>query len=109
VLDAHPVEVLLDALVCPLGRLLQGKALLNPVDGPLNRRCHALDAALDGVPEHGDVALPPRGPLGGLLGETGLGARRHQVEGGEASDAGGAHAEDLSPGSGGDADGHDGG
>jgi hypothetical protein len=109
VLNAHPVEVLLDALVCPLGRLFQRKAVLDSVDGSLNRGRNALDAPLDGVPEHGDVALPPRGPLGSLLGETLLGARSHQVERGEARDASGAHAEDLSPGSGGDANRHDGG
>jgi hypothetical protein len=109
VLDAHPVEGLLDVLVCPLGRPLQGEAVLDPLDGPLDGRRDALDAPLDGVPEEGDVALPAGSPLDRLPGETLLGAGGHEVEGGEPGDASGAHAEDLGPGGGGDADDHVGG
>lgn len=105
-LDAQPIEVLLDALVCPLGRLLQREAVFNPLDGPLNGRRDTLDTLLNGIAEHGDVALPAWGPLDSLLGKTLVGARSHQVEGREASDAGSAHAEHLGPGGGGDADGH---
>jgi len=106
VLDAHPVEALLDALVYPLGRLLQRKAVLDPLDGPLDGRRDPLNALLNGVLEHGDVALPPRSPLVGLLVETLIGAGGHQVEGRKPGGAGGAHGEDLSPGGGGNADGH---
>lgn len=106
VLDAQSVEVFLDASVNPLGCLFQGKAMLNPLDSPLDGRGGALNATLNGVPEHGDVAFPARRPFDRLAGEALFGAGGHQVERGKAADAGGAHAEDLSPGGGGNANRH---
>ena len=109
VLDAQPVEVPLDAHVCLLGRLLQGKTVFDPLDGPLDGRRDSLDTPLYGVPEEGDVALPAGSPLDRLPREALLGTGCHQVEGGEAGDASSTHAEDLSPGGSGNADGHIGG
>lgn len=80
--------------------------MLNPLYCPRHRRRNSLDASLDGRLEECDVTLPPRSPLEGLSGKTLLGTRSHQVERGEGADAGGAEAEDLTPGSSGNADGH---
>lgn len=68
-----------------------GDALGGAGDGGLD----ALDASLHGRGEVADVALPARSPLVGLLGEAVLGAGHEEPEGGEDSDACGAHAEDL--------------
>lgn len=105
-LEAHALEAPPEALVSSLGGPLQGQAMLDPLDGPGDGWRDALDAPLDGVPEKGDVALPTGRPLHRLLGQALLGTRRHQVEGRKAGDAGGAHAPDLGPGGGGNADGH---
>lgn len=108
-LDAHPVQTPPDAALGPLRCPLQGEAGLDALDGALDGRGNPLDAALDGAPEHRDVALPPRRPLAGLLGETLLGTGGHQVERSEEGDAGGAHGENLGPRRGGDAERHVGG
>jgi hypothetical protein len=82
--------------------------MLDPLNGPCHGRRYPLDASLDGVLEHCDVALPARCPLEGLACETLLSAGEHEIEGGEGADAGSAEAEDFTSGGGGNADGHGG-
>lgn len=83
--------------------------MLNALDRASNRGRDALHAALDGVLEEVDVALPSGGPLGGLAGHALFGAWDAHGERGEGSDSGGAEADVLSHAGGGDADGHFGG
>ena len=105
-LDAHAVEIPLDAPVSSLGCPLQGKPVFHSVEGSLNRRGDSLDASLNGASEEGNVAFPAWGPLDSLLAEAFRRARDHQVERGKAGNAGCTHAPDLSPCSGGNADRH---
>lgn len=80
--------------------------MLDALHGAGNGGCDALDAALDRVLEHVDVALPSGRPLGGLAGHALFGARDAHGERGEGADAGGAEADVLGHAGGGDADGH---
>jgi len=64
-------------------------------DGPLDGRADALDAALDGRLEERDVALPTRGPVGRLGGDTLGGSGHHHVEGSEGRCSGCAEEEEL--------------
>lgn len=90
-------------------RSLKGQSVLDALDGPSNGRSNALDAALDGVLEEADVALPSGRPLGGLPGHALFGARNAHGERGECADAGDAEADVLGHTGSGDADGHFGG
>jgi len=91
------------------GHPLEREAGVDALDRALDRGGGALDAALDGVPEEGDVALPPRGPVGRLRGQALLGPRHHHVKRCEGGHAGGAEEGYLRGAGCGDADGHFGG
>ena len=107
-LNPQEIQVLLDPAVRPLGHLLEGKPVLDPLDGPRHGGRDSLDAALDRRLEECDVALPLWGPLEGLAGDALLGAREEHVEGGERGDAGRAEGEYLGATGSGDADRHGG-
>jgi len=107
-LDAQPIEVLLDAAISPLGRGFEGKSLLDPLDGSGDGGSNPLDAALHGRLEVRDVAFPSWSPLVGLMGDACLGTGEHHIERGESTNASGAEAEVLGGTGSGDADRHDG-
>lgn len=106
-LNTQEVEVFLDAIVGPFGHLLEGKSVLDPLDGSGYGRCDLLDAALDGRLEKGDVSLPSGCPLEGLSGHAFFGARHEHVEGCEGGDACAAEGDDLRAARCRNADGHD--
>lgn len=95
VLGLEALNAGLDGRVDALGHLLERQALVDALDGAGDGRLDALHAALDRGSEKGNVALPARRPLGGLLGQLLVGAGEEHVEGGEDDDAGGTHGEDL--------------
>jgi len=103
---SHLVDALLDTSVGLLGHLLQGKSVLNSLNGPRHGWRHPLDASLDGALEECNVALPPRCPLGSLARESGFGTGSHQVEGCKGTDTSSTKAEHLTPGSGRNTNGH---
>jgi len=103
---ADAVNALLDAPVDVLGDLLQRQALVNLLDGLLDRRRDPLDAALGVGDEVADVALPAGRPSRGLAGEALLGAGQDHVEGCESTDACDAEGQELGATWLGNADGH---
>lgn len=100
---ADAVDAPSDNALGPLGHGLEGQALLEALDDTGDGGLDTLDALFDGRGEEGDVLLPSRRPLGGLVGEALLGAGHDHVERGEDADAGSAEEEDLGAASAGEA------
>lgn len=105
-LNPQKVQVLFDPSISPLGDLLQGKSVFDPLDGSGDGGSDLLDGALNGRLEEGDVSLPSGCPFEGLSGEALLSSRHHHVERCEEGDACAAESDGFGAAGGRDADGH---